>query len=133
MNNPLVRIASLSLAALLLVWAGAAWFIEHKTLKAERELRERRTLVGRYETLQNRYSEKAQKAARKKFETMLRLYGVTPQIRKVRSTRLYIFTLDKKSADKVLNRILKSDLALSRFGVKRIDDTRLQVQVGVAI
>ncbi|WP_456450438.1 hypothetical protein [Hydrogenimonas sp.] len=132
MNN-LTRLAALSIVALLLVWAGAAWFIERKTTSLQHQLQERRSLMGRYETLKNRWSQKAQRKALKKFETMLRLYGIKPTVKKLRDKKLYTFTLQKKNADKVLGKLLESPLALASFEVEKLSDTQLQVRVGVAL
>ncbi len=133
MNNSLTKIAAVAIAALLLVWAGAAWYIGNETAKAQKELEQRRALIGRYDTLKNRWSAKARRAAQRKLETMLRLYGITPKIKKLRTKKLYTFTLGKRNADKILGRILDSDLALEELDVKRIDERHLQVRLGVAI
>ena len=123
----------LSVVSLLVVWLAAAGFIEYKTNQIEKEYQEKRALTGQYESLKRTWSEKSQKRALKKFETMLRLYRVTPTIQKRHGQKIFTFTLEKKNADTVLNKLLNSNLAISLFRVRRIDDQHLEVKVGVSI
>jgi hypothetical protein len=128
-----MKIVAASLAALLLVWAGAAWFIHERTAAAERELHERRALLEKYESLRDRWSEKAQRKALKKFETMLRLYGIRPEMKKRRERKVYTFVLTRKNADMVLGKTLESPLAIRKLEVERIDDGHLKVRLEVAL
>jgi hypothetical protein len=131
--NNFTKIALISIAALLVVWAGSAVLIEHKRAAAEASYRQKRVLTGKYESLKDQWSEKSQRHALKKFKTLLRLYGITPDIRKRRNQKLYTFKLDRENADSVLSKLLNSNLAMSSFKVRKVDDQHIEVTVGVSI
>ncbi|WP_300363330.1 hypothetical protein [Hydrogenimonas sp.] len=133
MNSPFAKVSLASIAALLVVWIAGALFIDHKTAAAEKAYREKHILIGRYESLKDLWSEKSQRHALKKFKTLLRLYGITPDIRKRRNRKIYTFRLEKKNADSVLTKLLNSNLAISTFKVRKIDRQHIEVSVGVSV
>ncbi|WP_457595721.1 hypothetical protein [Hydrogenimonas sp.] len=126
------RVAGISAAALLAVWALGAWLLDAKSSKLEAEYLQKRELLSRYDTLKSRWSQKAQKEARRRLETMLRLYGVKATIKKRRGKIHYDFTLGRRDADKILGRILESTLAISALKVAKKGDTALAVHLEVA-
>ncbi|WP_201353972.1 hypothetical protein [Hydrogenimonas urashimensis] len=133
MNNPFIRISLASVAALLLVWTGAALLLKSKTASAQKEYQEKSLLAGRYESLKKVWSKKSQKYAQKKLKTLLRLYSIRPEIRKKRHEKIYTFQVDRRNADAVLGKLLNSGLALSSFRVEKIDAGHLRVRVGVPL
>lgn len=133
MNSLFAKISLVSVASILTVWIAGAFFIERKISAAEKAYQEKRVLIGRYESLKELWSEKSQRHALKKFKTLLRLYGVTADIRKRRNQKLYTFRLEKKNADSVLTKLLNSNLAISTFKVRKIDSGHIEVTVGVSL
>jgi hypothetical protein len=120
------------LFSLLLLWITAALYIDRKRDSLEKEYQERSRLVGRYHALKEVWSEKAQKKAAKRFETMLRLYGIRPEVTRKTDRKIYDFELDAKQVDTVLNKLLNSTLAIETFEARRKDDHTLHVKTGVS-
>ena len=131
--NSFLKTALISIAALIVTWIGVGLYIDHKRSLAEKELRQKELLHGRYETLKQAWSEKSRKRAVKKLNTLLRLYRVQPKTKKQRNQKIYTFTLEKRNADSVLNKLLNSHLVIKRFAVKKIDDQHIEVTVGVLL
>ena len=118
--------------SLLLIWLAAALYMEHKRDRLEAEYKERSELLGRYRALRSVWSEKERKEAAKRFETMLRLYGIRPEVTRKTDRKIYDFELDAKQVDTVLNKLLNSTLAIETFEARRKDDHTLHVKTGVS-
>ncbi|WP_353661201.1 hypothetical protein [Hydrogenimonas sp. SS33] len=123
------RVLLASFAALAATWIIAAAVIGQKSSQAESDYRERARLIQRYDTLKSRWSEKGQRELRSKMETLLRIYGIRPDIQKRRDRKVYTFTLTKKRADNVMNKLLHMPLAISRLSAEKSDATHLKVTV----
>ncbi len=118
--------------ALIVVWGGTALYLERQIEKERIEYKKREDAIGRYEALKALWSQKAQKEAIKRVESMLRIYGIKAETKKTGGKRLYSFTVDAKRADKVLSKILNSNIAINSFSVKKVSDRELEVKIGVA-
>ncbi len=127
------RTIVLVFTTLALLWGGAAWMIQSRTQKLQKELQTRTRLIGRYESLQRRWSQKSQRDLQKRLETLLRLYRVEPNISRLRGRKIYRFKLGAKSADTVLNKILNMPLLLLRFEVEKADASHLKVRLEVPL
>ncbi|BDY13460.1 hypothetical protein [Hydrogenimonas cancrithermarum] len=123
----------IALFSLSLLWITAALYMDSQKNTLEKEYHKRSTLVGRYHALKEVWSEKAQREALKRFETMLRLYGIQPKVAKKTNKKIYRFELDAKRVDTVLNKLLNSTLAIETFEVRRKDGHTLSVEVGVSL
>jgi len=123
----------ISLIALSLLWSALAYYMTSQKEQLEKSYQSRSELLARYQSLQSKWSTKAQKEAIKRFETLLRLNHIQPQITKQRSQKLYQFTLDRRRADTILNKILNSNLALDKFTIEHKDDQHLSVTIGVTL
>lgn len=131
MSNRTKLFAAIFLAVLV-VWGGMALYLERQIEKERSEYKKREAAVGRYEALKALWSQKAQKEAIKRLESMLRIYGIKAETKRVGGKKIYSFTVDAKRADKVLSKILNSNIAINSFSAKKVSDRELEVKIGVA-
>ncbi len=131
MSNRTKLFAALFLAVLV-VWGGTALYLERQIEKERSEYKKREAAVGRYEALKALWSQKAQKEAIKRLESMLRIYGIKAETKRVGGKKIYSFTVDAKRADKVLSKILNGNIAINSFSAKKVSDRELEVKIGVA-
>jgi len=117
----------------LLIWLGVAHYMASQKEQLEKSYHTRSQLLARYHHLQSKWSAKAQKEAIKRFDTLLRLYHIQPQITKQRNKKIYTFILDREKAETILNKLLNSNLAIDRFTIERKDDQHLSVTIGVTL
>ena len=132
MNRGEIKIVAIVIAATLAVWIGGALLIHYKTQRLEEAYRHKAALIARYEALAARWSQKSQKAAIQRVDRLLRLYRCHPTVTRRKSRKIYTFTLDRKRADKVLDKILGLNLAIDRLRLEKGDDTHLKVTMEVS-
>lgn len=119
-------------AAILLAWGGTAIYLEKESKTLQREYEERSKLLLEYDRLSSLYSSKAQKEALKRMERMLKMYGVSFQTKKSGGKKIYIFSLNAKNIDKIMEKVLNSSIAIESLSVKRVSNDRVDVNLGVA-
>ncbi|WP_457592269.1 hypothetical protein [Hydrogenimonas sp.] len=118
-------------AAVLLVWGGGALYLQKEIAKTRKEYLQKQEVFARYDALKALWSERARKKALKQMETMLRMYGIKPEIKKSRGKKSYLFSVKAAQADKVLSKLLNSNIPIERFAAKKISEDTLEVRVEV--
>ena len=118
---------------IVLIWVGGALYIDGKTSKLREEFIRKKELTGSYEALASLWSERAAKRALKQMERMLGIYSIVPKTERRGGKKLYTFTLEASKADKVLGRILNSNIVIRSFLARRTPDGKLEVRLEVAL
>ncbi|GEM_PF-1500049 len=118
-------------ALILLVWAGGAFYLNNEISKTRKEYLKKEETTARYEALKALWSEEANKKALKQMETMLRMYGIKPEVESKKGKRSYTFSVKAPQADRVLKKLLNSNIRIGRFTAKKISEDTLKVHVEV--
>ncbi len=129
MNSP--KILAALAAAIVLIWGGGALYLQSEISKTQKEYLAKKEITARYEALKAFWSESARKKALKQMETMLRMYGIKPKIENIRGKKSYTFSVTAARADKVLGKLLNSNIEIEHISAKKSSEDTLEVRVEV--